>query len=321
MTDPIEILEDVGRWRTRDVRYMTGSWEALKPEIPRFQLEEFKSVADGPSNPFLKTVVRLPRTDFERLVPVGTVSPSYSLAQHTDVVEKCFEGIRESGVDPDELKCEVGLTELAEWMNFCAFFPESFDHTPRRDNEKLALRLECFNSVDGSSRLTIFFGWFRFVCSNGLIIGETKAELKDTHDRNLDLNQIPGIIKRGMELADGDRKRLGKWDAKEFDPAQLARWVNRDLTKKWGKKAAARVYHLCEKGCEVDFPLPFAPGEATEKPVDDGPVVPGAANPAKSFYDVSQALSWVATKRKNPDERVLWQTQIPKLIESLPVSP
>ena len=45
--------------------------------------------------------------------------------------------------------------------------------------------------------------------------------------------------------------------------------------------------------------------------------VPGAARPAKTLYDVSQALSWVATGRSNTEERVNWQEAIPKLIGSL----
>jgi hypothetical protein len=45
--------------------------------------------------------------------------------------------------------------------------------------------------------------------------------------------------------------------------------------------------------------------------------VPGAAKPATSLYDVSQALSWIATQRLNVEERLGWQTDIPKLIGAL----
>lgn len=314
MNDTVEILEGEGNWRRHTVRYMSGRWEVLKREIPLFRIEDFKVEPDGPSNPFLKTVVRVPRNDFERSVPVGTVSPSYSLAQHAEVVERCLDGIRQSELDPSDWKCEIGLTELGEWMNFCIYFPEEFSHVPKGDKNELGLRLECFNSVNGSSRLTIFFGWLRFVCSNGLIIGETKAEIKDTHDKNLDLEQIPPIIQRGMELVDADLKRLRRWDETPINRMALAAWVNTRVANEWGKKAAARVFHICDRGCEVRFLDPFAPGEATEKPVEDGAAVPGARKPAQSIYDISQALSWVATNRRNPEERVAWQSQIPKLL-------
>jgi hypothetical protein len=45
--------------------------------------------------------------------------------------------------------------------------------------------------------------------------------------------------------------------------------------------------------------------------------VPGAVIPARNIYDVSQALSWVATRRNNPEQRVEWQTQIADLIQKL----
>ncbi len=38
-----------------------------------------------------------------------------------------------------------------------------------------------------------------------------------------------------------------------------------------------------------------------------------------SLFDVSQALSWVATARRNPEERVAWQSSIPTLIGKIQV--
>ncbi len=36
------------------------------------------------------------------------------------------------------------------------------------------MRLECLNSVDGSTRFRAERGWFRLVCSNGLRFGITR---------------------------------------------------------------------------------------------------------------------------------------------------
>ncbi len=43
----------------------------------------------------------------------------------------------------------------------------------------------------------------------------------------------------------------------------------------------------------------------------------GAVVPAKSLYDASQALSWVATRIVNTERRFERQSQIPQLINSL----
>lgn len=62
-------------------------------------------------------------------MPVGVVSHSYSLAQHADVANKCYEGIKDEFSlfrdFVDGFDCEIGITDLGEWMNLRIYFPES----------------------------------------------------------------------------------------------------------------------------------------------------------------------------------------------------
>jgi len=315
----IETLEEVGRWRARDVAYYAGRWEQVKRHVPHFETTEFRAAHDTPANPYMKMVVRVPRTKFEQPVPVGTVSNTYTLAQHDLVAGKCFEGINHAGIETDDLRCELGLTELGEWMNLRIYFPDKYSHMPK-DEQKLALRLECFNSVDGSSRLVILLGWLRFVCSNGLVIGETKTELRDIHNKNMDLEKIPGIIGESLGLVQDDLKRISSWENHAVRDDLLKVWANKILCEDWNKKAACRVYHICHSGFDVELTDPFAPGDATDKPVKQIRQVPGATVPARNLYDVSQALSWVATSRNSTEEKVEWQSAIPGLIKRLSVT-
>ena len=314
--DPVELTAEKVRWRAREASYMAGRWELLAKRIPHFTIEDFKSADDGPSNPHMKTVVRQPLTVTENPIPVGVVSNTYSLAQHTEVVEMCFRGLRAHGINTQALRCEVGLTQLGEWMNFRAYFPESFDFTPV-DGHKLSLRLECFNSVDGSSRLVILLGWFRFICANGAVIGETKAALRDIHDERLDLSAIPNIISGGLSQVNADLKRLKNWENTALNPHSFQDWVDNHLSEQWGKKAACRVFHICLNGVDVELTEPFAKGDASDKPFKPLIAVPGAPNPARNLYDVSQALSWIATQRNSAEERLEWQSVIPSLVEHL----
>jgi len=316
---PAELLDATGRWRARDVSYWAGRWEQLSRVVPTFTIEPFKANPDAPANPHIRVVVRQPLTVTEQPIPVGTVSNSYQLAQHADVVKRCFDGLRLVGVEPALLRCEVGLTPLGEWMNFRAHFPASHDFIPR-DGQPLGLRLECFNSVDGSSRLVILLSWFRLICSNGLVIRDTKAELRDIHDQHLNLDVIPNIVAAGMNAVANDLQRIRGWEQAEVAPAALESWANGKVSEQWGKKAACRVFHICQAGYDVEITDPFAKGEATQKPVVPTVDVAGAARPAKTLYDVCQALSWVATGRSNTEERVDWQEAIPKLIGSLRAS-
>ena len=56
-----------------------------------------------------------------------------------------------------------------------------------------------------------------------------------------------------------------------------------------------------------------ARGAASEKPVRVRDRVPGAAIQARTKYDVSQALSFVATHRNDADDRRSRQGDIPAL--------
>jgi Domain of unknown function (DUF932) len=169
------MLKEAARWRSRNVRYLSGSWEQLRRLIPEFELSDFHDSPGEPANPFLRSVIRLPVGKAERRIPVGVVSNSYMLVQHTEVGDRCLSATRKAGIDPTEVRCEVGLSELDEWMNLRLYFPDYYSY-PAHDGEQLDLRVEVFNSLDGSTRLTILSGWFRFVCSNGLVISNSLLE-------------------------------------------------------------------------------------------------------------------------------------------------
>jgi len=168
----LELLGETAKWRSREVKYVSGGCSRVVENIPKFELGDFTGNNSEIVNPYYKTVMRLPLTELENRIPIGLVSNTYTLAQHREVAELCIKGVEGQGVDVKSLRCELGLSTLGEWMNFRIYFPDEYDFQAADDNP-LKLRLECFNSVDGSSRLTILFGWYRFVCSNGLIIGKT----------------------------------------------------------------------------------------------------------------------------------------------------
>lgn len=312
----ITLLEEQGRWKARNVRYVSGNWTQVRKEIPSFELTDFKLTADGFSNPHLKTVVRKPRNQIERPIPLGTVSHSYCLAQHTDVADKCIEGIKSVGIDVNLLTCNLGLTELDEWMHLRVYFPEDYNHVAK-DGNSLGLRLVCFNSVNASSRLVLMLEWVRFICSNGLVIKDTLAHLSDIHNERLDITPIPEIIASGLSHVEADIQHLKNWESTEFSSKALEKWVDTSVCESLGVKAACRVYHIAKTGHDVEFADPFATGSPTQKPVKVLSPVPGAVKQSRTLYDVSQAISWVLNSKNDPEERVSHQLRIPKLIEDL----
>ncbi len=312
----ISILPEEAQWRARIVRYYSGGWESLQTVIPEFDLLPFTAGPNEPVNPYLRTVMRRPLSRLERATPIGVVSHTYVLAPHREVAALCIKGLVDAGTADGDLKFEVGLSELGEWMNFRAYLPEEYDFIDSYKN-RLQLRLECFNSVEGSSRLVILFGWLRFVCSNGLVIGETKMKIRERHALTLNLESVPARIRAAFEIAKADRARMEAWQAENVVIGDIAKWIDETVTDQWGKKAAARVFHICASGKDVEFVDPFEPGDATQKQIKYLGVARGCPERAATKYDVSQALSYVATRRRNTEERVAQQSDIPELVKNL----
>jgi hypothetical protein len=316
MCATLQIQPETLRWRSREVRYYAGGWDEVLSVLPDFETVPFRAGPEEPSNPFLLTVSRKPLAAVERPMPVGVVSHRYSLIQHRDVATRCREGLTDAGVDPAQLRYEVGVSQLGEWMNLRIYFPDEYS---LRDShgERVDLRLECFNAVDGSSRLIVLFGWYRLVCANGMVIGESRIEIRERHGEPLEIDSLPERIASSLDAAQADRRRLEDWERVRIDIEDLAPWVDDSVTDLWGKRAAARVFHICRSGHDVEID-DFVRGTASEKPVRSRMPAPGSPSPARTKYDVSQALSFVATRRNDADERLGRQADIPALLRRLP---
>ena len=315
MNGTLQIQPETLRWRSREVRYYAGAWHEVLSVLPEFETVPFRAGPEEPENPFLLTVSRKPLAATERPMPVGVVSHRYSLVQHRDVATLCRKGLVDARLDPKDLSFEVGVSELGEWMNFRIYFPDEYG---LRDSsgKRVGLRLECFNAVDGSSRLIVLFGWYRFVCANGMVIGESRIEIRERHGQPLAIDSIPKRIASSLHAAREDRKRLEGWERTPIDIRNLAPWVDGPLAERWGKRAAARVFHICSTGHDVEID-DFAPGAASEKRIRRRLSNVGSRTPARTKYDVSQALSYVATHRNDADERLGRQADIPALVRKL----
>lgn len=124
------------------------------------------------------------------------------------------------------------MTELGKWMTLRIYFPDDQDYVHAKD-DRMKLRLECYNSVDGSCRVVVLLGWMRLVCTNGLVIRETKTELSDIHDAHLDLQRIPEIVREGMKAVRKDEARMRRWARPQtgVNPGDLVPWTARPCSR------------------------------------------------------------------------------------------
>ena len=133
----------------------------------------------------------------------------------------------------------------------------------------------------------------------------------------MNLKKIPKIIGKALRYVESDRAQLSAWEEQVVEPSHLIRWADTVLAESWGKKAACRMFHVCNSGFDVEYADPFVGDRPSKKKVRRVRRVRGAPFAAKNFYDVSQALVWVASTRTNADERVKWQSRIPELVNAL----
>ena len=108
-------------------------------------------------------------------------------------------------------------------------------------------------------------GWLRFVCSNGLIVGVADTYYKSRHNRFMELSDIAAIIKDGIEATTNEKKLFQKWQKRTVSEDKLKKWTDDCLAKKWGVKAAVRIWHITRSGVDAEIADPFEKGKATEK--------------------------------------------------------
>ncbi|WP_380874285.1 DUF932 domain-containing protein [Sphingomonas sp. DBB INV C78] len=280
-----------------------------------FASAPFTAGEDSRANPYLGAIVRLPLDATERPVPVGAVSPSYALVQHRGLGELCIESLQALDLYYERLRCDLEISELGEWAHLRFRLGDTYTLVPP-DGHALDLCIDVYNSVDGSSRLILEVSWLRLICTNGLVVRNSELGLKAAHDRRLDLDMIGHAIHRGLRAADEDLKTLRLWWESQLRLDELMRWADGPLALRWGRVAAARCLHICRTGHDAR-PVPFEGGEPSKRAMIAGELVPGAAFPADTVYDLAQALSWIASTQPDVTERRAWQSDIPELLDKL----
>ncbi len=333
MDTVVTITQDEGKWFTSPVTTYQGPMKAIRDSIPRFERRTFgpgflprkasvepaipgTTVPNVTVNPYLDAIVRMPMKQGEPEIPVGVVSPSYSLLQHHELFDEILRTLDVLKIDPEEIVTEATLSRFGERMRLSLLFPERFN-LEIADKDAMGLRLECFNSVDGSTKFMAVIGWLRFVCSNGLV-GIADTYYRRRHNRTMELHEIAAVLKGGMAVTTKEAEAYRSSMKMKISDSRLKEWVDGPLASAWGVKAAMRTWHITREGHDVDFADPFQKGKPTEKAVIRGERVPGAVLPGDTVFAVTQAPSWLAKERRDVWQQLEWKQQIPEILKKLP---
>lgn len=314
-----ELRDNRHKWLRCPVNHHSAKLDEIGQWIPAFERCPFGFPDGNPSgrvNPHLDMIVRMPVEGDDQRVPVGVVSKEYTLIQHREVLKSAREALAAADIDPAEVQANLEITENGERMHLGLFLPEAYQFVPR-DKHPMALRLECINSVDGSTRFRTLMGWFRLVCTNGLVLGVTRTDMHRRHVGDFCPEDIHEVLRVGLMEVRAEVQNFELWQSTPVSKTQVAKWVEGPLCKTWRFKAAARAWHIICSGRDGDIAGPYAGYRPITMPMISACPVPGAPRSSETLFDVSQVLSWLARNRHDLQEQLEWREQIPALMTAL----
>jgi hypothetical protein len=236
-------------WFGEDVASVDTTLDAAPSLMPTFDRGPFGA------NRFHDVIERRPIDGADPL-QVALVSKQYVLVQHASVVEAVTAEVAKAGIDPAQVPVRLLISEYGTRIALRATLPENLAFTPD-DGHSMALTFECFNSVDGSVPLFAAVGWFRFICSNGLVVGTTSARVRQRHSPPLEIDDVSQVLAEGMESALQDRKSFATWRSTKIPRGDLEKWVDGPVAGAWGPLAAAGVYGISTTGVDGRPVQPF----------------------------------------------------------------
>jgi len=317
-----QLIEDNHRrrWLNSPVSVYQGTLDEIEQYMPCFERRSFALTQPDAIcsrlNQHFDTIVRKPFRDDRNYIPVGIVSKNYALVPHKEVLDAGAKALQQAKISPEKVKAELTITEYGERMRVCLYLPDEYSFDPG-DGNVMAMRLECFNSVDGSTRFQALLGWFRFVCSNGLIVGVTKLGLRHRHIGHLSISDVGEVLIQGVKDADEEKKNFKAWREHAVKLDDVVPWIEKDVREEWGFKAAARAYHISTSGYDVEILGNYRNETPTTIRVGRTRRVPGTPERVRNAFDVSQVLAWLARERNDLQERLEWRQQIPGLMKAL----
>jgi hypothetical protein len=308
------------KWFSSPVTFHQGTLADVRSHIPDFERRSFSLVQPGGAhtcpNERFDTIVRLPFEGDGNFIPVGVVSKEYTLVPHSAVFDMAVKALESANIKPADVKSEIRISEYGERMELSCYLPNEYSFDPG-DGYPMALRLECLNSVDGSTRFRALMGWFRFVCNNGLVIGVTRSDVRRRHVGEPPLEEVGRVFAQGLAESETEKKTFELWRNKDADRDIIAQWADNDLREGWGFKAAARAFHIARCGSDAEVLGPYKGNTPTSIAMQKTIRISGAPDRSRNLFDLSQILAWLAKERRDVQEQLEWREKIPGLMAPL----
>jgi hypothetical protein len=276
----------------------------------------FRNVRRAAASQRLDVIVREPMPDAAARVPGGAVAREQRLVQHADVAAVLRAALAANGIRDFEAEGELRLAEYGARMTLSLTLPDRFSFDPG-DGHALALRLLCVNTMGRGGGLRFLLTWHRFASGAGLAVGTTQLKCHYAHRQSPLADELGGVLARGIALAQEEQAALRDWMLTPVPREALAAWVDGPVRRAWGPKAAARAWHICQRGYDAEFARAVDEAAPSQRELRPTEPVPGSPAGAGSAYHVSQALAWLAKERRDLEETLDWMSGIPGLMRVL----
>jgi hypothetical protein len=100
------------------------------------------------------------------------------------------------------------------------------------EGEKIALKLDLFNSFDGSWPWFSAFGALNFVCMNGLVSGQFAMVISKKHTTGFAISSEIAKIKNAATMFNSDIEKFKKWTQKKVSWVQVEDVIKKTLALK-----------------------------------------------------------------------------------------
>ncbi len=306
------------KWDGRLVNDYEGNLIEVSDSIPIFDKQPFKIGASD--NKHFDVIVNTS----DGGTPVATVSKSYSLVQHFEILKFISIAFENLGYNIDETECNLHLTEYGERMLLRIQFLKENIFDPG-DGYPLIPQLHVRNSVDGNTPLSFELFWYRLICRNGLMCLDTESRFNKRHTKSLKPELLIEYLNKNTSKILSEKETYAKWKQKELNADThieiLQNWIDTTVSSGWGPNCAERVYSIVETG--QDIKVTRFKNKTTQENEESYIIrvslegnVPGA-QPAENIYDVANALSWVSSHQNSLQRQYKMMLQVPKMLTEL----
>ena len=140
---------------------------------------------------------------------LGIHSMAYKLVRNEDVFPVFEEALHDSGLDLTGMTIKDELSYGGARTHRLYRFPA---HKALVDNgDGVDLQLRVINSYDGSAAFSTLVGAFRFLCSNGMVLGDRFAQSYGRHTKGLEPQHMVHQVARTAELFMDETSKWRRW--------------------------------------------------------------------------------------------------------------